>query len=400
MVGTAKENNNNFENEIKKTSNQSQMLNNLIENKSSQSVQFEIIETGEQIEMKYRGITIHKHKTCNTWYARYRANGKQHYLSARTQQECYNKLKVALKKLEQKQLILLKEPKPKEPKTMSFIEWYEKWLNLYKQNVKETTLKDYKGNLNYLNSIKNMSINKITSINILELLNNINFERRKEKVYEFLKDIFKKATLNKIIKENPLDVIDKPKHKKVNGIAFSNEDEKKLESILIEQKLDMFLICLYQGLRRGEMMALTVEDIDFTNKQMTINKSINSNDKLDTTKNTYSNRTIPIFEKTQNILEKYKNSKGSLFKTTRAKCSTTFLKIIRENFPEKKYTIHSLRHTFITRCQEAGTPLHIIQKWVGHNIGSVVTNKVYTHTREVAELENIEKINVYMKKSY
>lgn len=70
-------------------------------------------------------------------------------------------------------------------------------------------------------------------------------------------------------------------------------------------------------------------------------------------------------------------------------------KNIINNFRKKKYTLHSLRHTFITKCQEAGVPLHIIQRWVGHTIGSNVTNSVYTHSRELAELENIEKINNY-----
>ena len=59
----------------------------------------------------------------------------------------------------------------------------------------------------------------------------------------------------------------------------------------------------------------------------------------------------------------------------------------------EKYIPHSLRHTFITKCPEAGVPLHIIQKCVGHTIGSKVRDSVYTHTRELAELENIEKMN-------
>ena len=38
--------------------------------------------------MKYQGITIHKNKKCNTWYTRFRKNGTQIYISARTQKEC------------------------------------------------------------------------------------------------------------------------------------------------------------------------------------------------------------------------------------------------------------------------------------------------------------------------
>lgn len=56
------------------------------------------------------------------------------------------------------------------------------------------------------------------------------------------------------------------------------------------------------------------------------------------------------------------------------------------------YTIKTLRFTFITKCQEANIPEHIIQKWVGHEIGSQVTKKVYTKVRQQAEVENI---NIY-----
>ena len=58
------------------------------------------------------------------------------------------------------------------------------------------------------------------------------------------------------------------------------------------------------------------------------------------------------------------------------------------------YTIKTLRFTFITKCQEANIPEHIIQKWVGHEIGSQVTKKVYTKVRQQAEVENI---NIYNK---
>lgn len=352
--------------------------------------------------MKYRGITIHKNKTCNTWYTRHRINDKTIYISAKTQQDCYNKLKLILKKEEQSKLKLLKEPKPKEPKepkepkAMTFNEWSLKWLELYKQNVKESTKRAYKSLFKYLKGLDNKAINKITSIDVMEILNKITYERQKQKVYELINDIFNKAKINKIVNDNPVEIIQKPKHKKINGIALSNEDEAKFEKILINQNLDIFLVCLYQGLRKGEVMALTNNDIDYKQKTLTINKAINSRNELDTTKNIYSNRVIPLFDKTLKVLEKYKNINGRIFNYTYKQVTTLFENIIKTNFNGKKYTPHSLRHTFITRCQEANIPLHIVQKWVGHNIGSKVTNAVYTHAREHAELENIEKINNYM----
>ncbi len=339
--------------------------------------------------MKYKGITITKNKNCNTWYARYRKNGKQFYVSAKTQKECYDKLKLALKTAN-------KESKQKA-KPITIREWYNKWLELYKQNVKPVTIGVYEKSLKHLKPILNKPMEQITTIEVIELLNQIQFSRAKQLTYELIKALFDKAEVNEIITKNIMLKIEKPKHKKTNGLAFSNEDENKLIKILNEKNLDIFLVCLYQGLRKGEILALTIEDVDFKNKTIQINKTINQNNEIDTTKNKQSNRIMPLFEPTIKILEKYKGTQGRLFNLSYNACEKAFNRLRKAYFNDKKYTIHSLRHTFITKCQELKIPLHIIQKWVGHIQGSDVTNKVYTHARETAELENItifnEKLN-------
>ena len=339
--------------------------------------------------MKYQGISIIKHKTCNTWYARYRNNGKQFYVSARTQLECYNKLKQALKQKHKQQLLHLQEPQ--EEKTITFIEWYNKWLELYKQEVKESTKTQYRVCVKHLQGLIDKPLNKITSINLIEQLNKINGTRTRQKVYELTNSVFEKAVANEIINKNPLDKIEKPKHRRINGKALTSEDENQFEKILKQNNADIFLVCLYQGLRRGEVLALTGKDIDLANKTLIINKSLNQNNKIDTTKNIYSNRVMPIFEKTIPILKKYVNVENRIFTHSHKACEKLFNELSSKL--TTKYTIHSLRHTFITNCQEKQIPLHIIQKWVGHNIGSNVTSQVYTHTRELAELENIDKMN-------
>ena len=335
--------------------------------------------------MKYQGITITKNKTCNTWYARFRKNGKQFYVSAKTQLDCYKKLKESIKKES--------KIKPKTPHIPTLKQWFDKWLTLYKKDVKLNTKKDYLKSMKYLEKFYDTQLDKITSIQILELLNTITFERRKQIVYELLSSLYNKAIKNEIISKNPIEKIEKPKHKKINGSALSNEDETILENAFIKENLDIFLVCLYQGLRRGEILAIESNDIDFNKKTLNINKAINEQNEFDTTKNSYSKRTIPLFDKTISILEKYKNTQGRIFNYKYKWCDTTLKSILEKYLPNKKYTMHSLRHTFITKCQENNIPLHIIQKWVGHITGSKVTNTVYTHIREVAEIENYNILN-------
>ena len=58
----------------------------------------------------------------------------------------------------------------------------------------------------------------------------------------------------------------------------------------------------------------------------------------------------------------------------------------------KGITMHSLRHTFVTRCQEKNVQLYILQNWIGHAQGSAVTTRVYTHKQKEAELDAINKV--------
>lgn len=352
------------------------------EEESSNNLQ---IQSKEQIIMKYKNITIKKNLKCNTWYARYRFDGKQYYVSGKTQKEAYDKLKQQIIKLNNIKKLSLE---------YNFEQWYLTWLKTYKEkSVKESTLKDYNNSYKYLMKLNNKKLKDITNLMITELLNEIKFERRKQKVYELLRDLFNKAEQNKLIESNPMVNIKKPKHISQTRISFSKKDQMKLEKCNNEKYI-IFKIAMFQGLRRGEVLALTLEDFDLVQKTLRINKSINDKNEIDLTKNESSNRVMPLFEKTIKEIKKLKikNQKERLFKLSPTMSEKLFCQMKEEMNLNNKYTIHSLRHTFITTCQEKLIPLHVIQSWVGHVIGSKITTGVYTHKRET-ELEYINNIN-------
>ena len=106
-----------------------------------------------ETDLKIKGITIHKNKTCNTWYARPKVDGKQIYVSAKTQKLCYDKVKTILDK---KAKIDIKTTTEKNTKSiMTLIEWYNKWLSLFKTDVKQGTIKNYNTCLNHIKEIHN-----------------------------------------------------------------------------------------------------------------------------------------------------------------------------------------------------------------------------------------------------
>lgn len=342
-------------------------------------------------EVKFQGKTIHRNTKCNTWYTRYRLDGKQYYISGKTQKEVLLELK--------NQLNYVKKEKKK---TLTLLDWYNQWLELFKiGKVEDTTLKAYRSIMNNVNSnLLNKDIKRITAIDIIKNLEEIQYSRAKQTLYEFLKSIFTKAFDLGIINKNIILTIDKPKHTKVHGTALTNKEQEKLINICkTEEYGDMYLITMFQGLRIGETLALTGNSIDIDNKELTINHSFKQSGIIGKTKNKSSERTMPIFDNTFPILQKYANyGNNRLFKISYNKPNEK-LKTIISKINLRDISCHDLRHTFITNCQNQMIPEHIIQTWVGHEIGSKITSSVYTHTNKEDTITYINKYNNSLKNS-
>jgi len=204
---------------------------------------------------------------------------------------------------------------------------------------------------------------------------------------------------SRIIETNPTLIIPKPKQfAKYEKKALTPEQEKKLIELFLTDldKYEPLLICLLQGIRKGEMLALRPNDLDF--KRNTLRIDHQYPDDLET-KNPASRRTMPMFELTRQILLKYKDldTNTRIYENFNGATLGIWLaKLLKDN-DLPRMTIHELRHTFITRCHEKGIDELIIQKWVGHAKGSRMTKAVYTHINDETELKSIELLNANHK---
>lgn len=339
----------------------------------------------EQDKMiRYHGITIRKNANCSTYYCRYRKDGKQNYLCAKTQKECLELLKAKL------------GVGPSKRQVKSFNDWYGEWFAMYKlKKVKASTIKDYGIMLNHLSDyFKTRNILLINPTDIMNELNNVKTVRTQQKLYEFLKAIFEKAKIHKKIRDNPVELIERPQYKRERGDILSEKEYNNFVEMCQSEKQYALLVILFEGLRIGEALAICGEDIDFENKTISINKSFNEKGEFDTTKNKQSIRQVPIFDNALNVLKQLDIKPGErVFNYTQQALRKNFGDIKTKCELKSTFRIHDLRHTFVTICQNERIPEHIIQHWVGHEIGSSVTKSVYTHISESANLLNINKLN-------
>ena len=365
------------------------------------------------LKMTYKGKTIQKHIRGN-WFVRVRYQGKVISIYGRTQIDCYDKLKLFVEKIEIERaqkflqklevLTIPQAPPPQQTESKktgyTLKEWFDEWLNSYKVgNVRQATIDSFLKAFSYLEKLHNVNIQEITSLMLSKVINSTVGARSKDKIHNLCRQMFSIAFNNRVVESNPTLIIPRPKqYAKFEKKAFTPEQERKFISLCLADldKYEPLLICLQQGIRKGELLALRPNDLDFKQNTLRIDESYDHNypDDLET-KNAASKRTMPMFGMTRQLLLKYKDcdpDKRIYGEINGATLGLWLVKLLKDN-DLPRMTLHELRHTFITRCHEKVIDELIIQKWVGHAKGSRMTKAVYTHINNDTELKSIDLLN-------
>ena len=239
------------------------------------------------------------------------------------------------------------------------------------------------------------------------------------KIYQLLKFALKKAVKQRIIVDNPINDFKLPKSKKktlkVRGLTI--EEQSKLLDILKSGNVryyEIMLISMFTGMRGGEVCALNVEDINLKQKTISVSKTVSrSKSKTaiikDNTKTEAGTRVLHINDDMVTFLKKVVNNRteGRLFSSSVGKIMTTqlvnyqFLDLIKKSniidpSVNGKITLHSLRHTYASRCIEGGMPAKVLQTILGHRDISTTLN-IYCDCFKKYEMEHLDIANEYMK---
>ncbi|MGL2400278.1 tyrosine-type recombinase/integrase [Helicobacter pylori] len=166
---------------------------------------------------------------------------------------------------------------------------------------------------------------------------------------------------------------------------FSLEEVKTLIENAPSLRLKAFLaVAFFTGIRTGEQLALLWEDIDFTNKTIIINKSLNELGQITTPKNKPSIREVDLLEPVEKILKELKKSEPANKKfvfISMPKRSTMFQRAFRSllralNLKERK--LYTTRHTFASLMLSQGEEAMWVSKTLGHKDLNT-TYKTYSH---------------------
>lgn len=240
------------------------------------------------------------------------------------------------------------------------------------------------------------------------------------KMYQLLGAVFIKAVNRKIIEDNPLREIKRPKSNKktIPVRALTVEEQKKLLNVLKNEDVrysDIMLLSMFTGMRIGECCALMVEDIDFEEKTITVSKTVArgkyGRNVLNETKTSAGMRKLHLSDDIFEFLKSCigNKDKGLLFLSSNQNLVTTnqvnysyaaALKAygVIDNTVYGRVDLHSLRHTYATRCIESGMPAKVLQKLLGHTDINITLN-TYCSVFEKYSNEHLAVADEYMKQN-
>ena len=314
-------------------------------------------------------------------------------------------------------------------------EFSKKWLETYvKPNLSPTTYQSYteKLNMHRLPYLGHKRLDKITPFDIDSLYNLLanKLTNRKDengnyktlspasihRVHEIISSMFSSAYKWDLVPYNPCTKVTKPKYKRTKITCYDEETSKKLINKLLETaplKYKCFVIlAMLGGFRRGEIVGLHWNDIDFNNKKITVNRSVyylgreGVNEK--STKTDSSNRTIAISGICFDLLKQWRAEQGKMRlalgdkwngsenifttydgrimnPTTGPKWFSEFLR--KHGFPHIRF--HDLRHTFATLLISYNVDVKTVSHKLGH-ASATTTMNFYVHNLESTDKASAE----------
>ena len=328
--------------------------------------------------------------------------------------------------------------------------WYKVWLDEYKIPIlKESTVHVYKQTYkNYIEpALGNKLLSQLKPLHIQKTYNALSDRGLSAKtianIQGMLYDILEIACNNDLIIKNPCRSVTRPKLEKSDRRVLLLSEQYALQSYLKHDKWQAYealiITLLGTGMRIGEALGLTWNDIDFEHNQVSVNKALVYVKDLESGKYTFKNqspktkdsiRTIPLLSDVSKALKHHCTYQkrcrlyaGSDWKPLQGFENIVFttsngtprqesdirkalnrivaeinadeqelaLKEHRKPFIMEHVHPHALRHTFATRCFERGIPPKTVQGFLGHSTVQISMD-IYTHLTEQAKQEDMQKL--------
>ena len=335
---------------------------------------------------------------------------------AKTKTECVAKLKKLQETCDEK-------PNEKLRPDMTFSEWMDFWYQNYsKPKLRPTT------QMGYENAIYKHILPALGKIPLFELSTNeiqqfyaklkkegrlIRTELYGEGVsdrtvwscHTRIRTALDRAVQDGLIRTNPAaDCKLPPQNTKEMKVLSREEMQRFLIQAREEGYFELFLLELATGLRRGEVLALQWDDLDFATGELRIQRQVyraNGELVVSAPKTKAALRTIVLPPSLVEVLKEYQQGASSrwMFPSPTkedspldpATCRKR-LQTILDHAGCKRVRFHDLRHVFVTTALESGMDVKTLSTIIGH-VSAKTTLNVYTHVTDAMRQSAAAKID-------
>jgi integrase len=359
--------------------------------------------------------TVYK-RSDGRWCAQVSLSGKRITKYAKTQRECHDFVREITNKIEHGMSF--------DATQLTLERYMESWLTGKDLSIRQNTARNYRryAELDILPVIGKMRLQNIQPAHIRQLYLRMQAEgkgsRTIQVVHATLHCALKQSVKDRLIGYNPMDAVERPKVETKEFHIFTESQARTfLEAARGHPYEALFYLALTTGLRKGELLGLMWEDVDWDKGTLRIERQVQQ---------AYSSSAVLVPTKTRSGRRQIKLGKiglamlgahcqrqeaqktlagiswkenGMIFTTSigtyasQSKVSKEFKQILSENsLPDIRF--HDLRHTSISLLLDMGTPVNTVQHRAGHSKASVTTDiygHVMAHSQDAAA-ENIEQI--------
>ena len=311
--------------------------------------------------------------------------------------------------------------------------WFDRWMKIYKEkSVRPNTKREYAYIYNKSISpyIGNRNINSLVKSDIQRLIDKAHEDgykyERQNKIKVILSDMFSRAIEDDLMIKNPASGVKLRADKKVVAKSLSLEEQNIFFDFCQNTFYDnLFNVAVNTGLRPGELFALQLSDVNMEDGYIDVSKTLVYQKYLDDERKTFhveppktkqSYRKVPINSVCRTYLERQFELK-KVVSQKRPKQQNEYMFVTKFNTPLNSviysdaikaivrqinlmrsfdnqfedFSGHTFRHTFATRCFEAGVDGKVVQAYLGH-ASLKMTMDLYTHVTEEKSNLDIEKI--------